>query len=41
MPDGSKMKGSKHLTPKQKANLPIALQNAILKKSIGKNTLKK
>ena len=43
MPDGSMMKGSTHkgLTPKQKANLPIALQNAILKKSIGKNPMKK
>jgi len=38
MPDGSMMKGAKHikpskgLTPKQKANLPIALQKAILAK---------
>lgn len=38
MPDGSKMKngshskGSKGLTPKQKANLPLPLQKAILKK---------
>jgi len=34
MPDGSMMKGSKHkgLSPKQKANLPAALQKAILKK---------
>jgi hypothetical protein len=40
MTDGSMMKGAKHptpkpskgLTPKQKANLPIALQKAILAK---------
>ena len=35
MPDGSMMKGKKHpkgLTPKQKANLPVALQKAILRK---------
>jgi len=35
MPGGKKMKGASHskgLTPKQKANLPVALQNAILKK---------
>jgi len=35
MPDGSMMKGKKHsnsLTPKQKAKLPVALQNAILAK---------
>jgi hypothetical protein len=34
MPDGSMMKGKTHkgLTPKQKANLPLALQKAILAK---------
>ena len=35
MPDGSMMKNGKHskgLTPKQKANLPVALQKAILAK---------
>jgi hypothetical protein len=35
MSDGSHMKGKKHskgLTPKQKANLPMGLQKAILAK---------
>jgi hypothetical protein len=34
MPDGSMMKNGTHkgLTPKQKANLPPALQKAILQK---------
>ena len=37
MPNGSMMKNGKHpkssgLTPKQKANLPVALQKAILAK---------
>ena len=38
MPDGSTMKGTmpKGLTPKQKANLPPALQQAIIKKQKGK-----
>ena len=43
MPDGTIMKGTmpkqpktKGLTPKQKANLPVALQQAILKKQKGK-----
>jgi len=35
MPDGSTMKGTM-LTPKQKANLPPALQQAIIKKQKGK-----
>ena len=38
MPDGSMMKGKKHkgITAKQKANLPPALLQAIMRKNKGK-----
>jgi hypothetical protein len=36
MPDGSMMKGKTHLSAKQKANLPPALLQAIMRKQKGK-----